>query len=202
MTDTLFRSFSPDLEIRSAAKGGDGRTVVGIAVPYGKPQRIDERLTEQFARGAFKHQIKAAHRVKFAREHMALGGSLIGRLDVMRDDASGLYIEARVAKTPLGDETLALLEDGALNDLSIGFRTRQDRRLPGNVIERVTADLREVSVVLEGAYGEGAMVAALRSADEDAAPEIGEMSGCTCGSATRLDEARRVLAGLPSVLPL
>lgn len=199
MTDTLIRTFSPDLEVRKATQGGDGRTVVGIAVPYAKPQRIDERLTEQFARGAFKHQLRAAHRVKFAREHLSLGGSLIGRLDVMRDDASGLYIEARVARTPLGDETLALLEDGALSDLSIGFRARQDRRLPGNVIERVTADLREVSVVLEGAYGEGALVAAVRSADEQAEESV---PGCTCGAATRLAEARRVLAGLPSVLPL
>ena len=200
MTDTLIRTFSPDLEVRKAAQGGDGRTVVGIAVPYAKPQRIDERLTEQFAAGAFKHQIRAAHRVKFAREHLSLGGSLIGRLDVMRDDVAGLYIEARVARTPLGDETLALLADGALSDLSIGFRARQDRRLPGNVIERVTADLREVSVVLEGAYGEGALVAAVRSADEQAEEFV--VPGCTCGAATRLEEARRVLAGLPSVLPL
>lgn len=189
MTD-LYRSFAPDLEVRSAAKGGDGRTIVGIAVPYGKPQRIDERLTEQFARGAFASQLRAAHRVPFAREHLALGGALIGRALLLRDDAAGLYGEWRVSATPLGDETLELVNDGALRDLSIAFRERQNRRLPGGVIERVTAHLREVAVVLEGAYGEAAGVEEVRSGE----------TLCSCGSAVRLDQARQILAGLP-VLP-
>src|SRR5690606_6540958 len=78
-----FRTFTPDLEVRS---GGDGRTIVGIAVPYGQPVRIDSTLVEQFARGAFNHQLRAPHRVRFAREHLQLGGTLIGVTKVLRDE--------------------------------------------------------------------------------------------------------------------
>lgn len=187
---TLYRSFEPDIEVRSV---GDGRTVTGIAVPYGRPQRIDATLTEQFRKGAFSASVKAAARVPFAREHLKMGGTLIGKLTALRDDAAGLYFEARVSPTVAGDETLALLRDGALDQVSIGFRARQDRRLPDGTIERVTADLRELAVVLEGAYGHHAMVAEVREQAEH---------GCTCGARSRLDESRRVLAGLPTLLPL
>jgi len=180
MTDLLTRSFQHDLEIRS---GGDGRTVSGIAVPYNVEQRIDSKLTEVFLPGAFAHQIDAAHRVKFSREHMSMGGILIGRATKLREDAKGLYAEFRVSNTPAGDETLELLRDGVLTDLSIGFREGQNRSRNG-VVERVRAHLFEVSVVLEGAYGEAATVQAVRSHRER----------------TNMSEARSLLASLP-ILP-
>jgi HK97 family phage prohead protease len=163
MTDlqTHYRSFVPDLEVRST---GDGRTVYGIAVPYNAPTRIDDSLVEQFSRGAFNHQLKAPGRVKFAREHVLLGGNLIGAATLLRDDAAGLYGEFRVSKTPAGDETLELIRDGALDQLSVMFRERQNRRLSGGVVDRVKADCAEVAVVMQGAYGELAMAAGVRSA--------------------------------------
>jgi HK97 family phage prohead protease len=191
----ITRTFAPDLEIRSAAKGGDGRTIYGIAVPYNSPQRIDDSLTEQFARGAFDHQLRSASRVWFAREHVYQGGSVIGSTKALRDDAAGLYGEWRVSNTPLGDETLELVKDGALRELSIMFRERQNRRVAGGqVVERVTADLREVAVVLEGAYGELAAAAGVRSMNG-----AGDHDGHLCAQCgtNRMKEAERVLAGLP-----
>jgi uncharacterized protein len=161
MTITHYRSFRPDLEVRS---GGDGRTIYGIAVPYNAPTRIDETLVEQFARGAFNHQIDRPQRVKFAREHVLLGGEMIGAASMLRDDAAGLYVELRAAKTPAGDATLELVRDGALDQMSIMFREGQNRRLAGGITERVRADLREVAMVMEGAYGELAMAGGIRSA--------------------------------------
>ena len=198
MTADLIRSFTPELEIRSAAKGGDGRTVEGIAVPYGRPQRIDATLTEQFARGAFAHQLRAPNRVRFTREHMSYGGVLIGKAIELRDDAAGLWGAWRVSATAAGDETLTLLEDGVLDELSIGFRERQDRRLADGTIERTKADLIEVSVVLAGAYGRGALVSAVRDA-QDANEAVA--AACTCGAANRAAQAAQILAGLP-VLPV
>jgi HK97 family phage prohead protease len=160
VTETMYRTFRPELQVRSQ---GDGRTIFGIAVPYGAPTRINERLVEQFARGAFNHQLRAANRVKFAREHMALGGSLIGAATLLRDDPAGLYGEFRVSKTPLGDETLELVRDGALSHLSVGFTERENRKLAGGVTERVKADLGEVAVVLQGAYGDLAASVGVRS---------------------------------------
>lgn len=158
------RRYAPEL---TRAAGGDGRTVEGIAVPYGQPQRIYEGLTEQFARGAFAHQVAAMRRVQVAREHYVHGGVLIGRIHEAREDARGLWVSMRVSATPAGDETLTLIEDGVLSELSIGFRAKRDRTLPDGTIERVKADLTEVSVVRAGAYGQKAKVLATRAAEDD-----------------------------------
>lgn len=201
MTEDLVRSFRPDLEIRSSSKGGDGRTVEGIAVPYGVEQRIDETLVEQFARGAFNAQLSAPNRVRFSREHMAYGGALIGRATEFRDDAAGLWASFRVSATAAGDETLELLRDGVLDELSVGFRTRQDRRLANGTIERVRAHLVEVSVVLEGAYGRGALVSAVREAHQLQDTLDVTQASCTCGAANRAAQAAQILAGLPVLSP-
>jgi HK97 family phage prohead protease len=197
VTGIEYRSWTPDLEVRSE---GDGRTVFGIAVPYNKPQRIDDTLTEVFLPGAFRAQMKAANRVVFARDHLRHGGTLIGRLTEMRDDAKGLYIEARISATSVGEDTLTLLRDKVLEEMSIGFAERQNRRRPDGVMERVTAHLAEVAVVLEGAYGRGARATGVRSAvDDGTCPTCGHVEG----SDPRLGSlrAREVLAKLPVLLP-
>jgi len=168
-TETHFRSYRPDLEVK---REGDGRTVVGIAVPYNAPTRIHDHLVEEFVRNAFDAQINAPQRVKYAREHVKLGGILIGALSHMRDDAAGLYVEMRVSRTPTGDETLELVKDGALPDLSIWFEERTNRRAPGGVVQRVKAHLREVASVLEGAYGDLATATGVRSAAAFAEPMV------------------------------
>lgn len=184
--DTFVRSFEPELEIQTRAQGGDGRTIAGIAVPYARAQRISPALVEQFARGAFNAQIRSAARIPFSRDHMPMGGTLIGRTVLLRDDAAGLYGEWRVSDTPAGNETLELVRDGALAQLSIGFREGQNRSLRDGTVERVSAELKEVAVVLEGAYGEAATVGSVRATQPD-----------TSG----VDRARQVLTGLPE-LPL
>jgi Escherichia/Staphylococcus phage prohead protease len=161
MTDYQYRSYQPDLQVRS---GGDGRTIMGIAVPYQARTRISESRVEEFTRGAFNHQINAPQKVKFAREHILLGGELIGAASLLRDDAAGLYVELRTSKTPKGDETLELVRDGALNQLSIMFSERQIRRAGAGVVQVLKAHLGEVAVVMEGAYADQAAVVGVRSA--------------------------------------
>jgi HK97 family phage prohead protease len=171
--EELFRSFSPCLEVRTGANQ-DGRTIYGIAVPWNAPMRINDTLVEEFQRGAFDHQVRASagqlgapvSRISYAREHLPLGGTLIGRVSMMRNDGAGQYVELRVAKTPAGDETLELVREGALPHLSIGFRERQDGNLrkAGGIVSRTKADMFEIASTLEGAYGDLAMAAGVRSA--------------------------------------
>lgn len=161
----LYRSFTPDLEVRS---DGDGRTIVGIAVPYGRTINVpSEGIRERFARGAFNHQLRAANRIAFARDHLPFGGVLIGSTKLLRDDAAGLYGEWRVSRTTTGDETLELVRDGALRELSVGFKERRNRMVAdpgGPITERVKADASEVAVVMAGAYGRaGAVMTGVRS---------------------------------------
>lgn len=196
--DQFARTFSPLLEVRSAAKGGDGRTIEGIAVPFLRRQRIDANLTEQFAPGAFDHQIRAAHRIAFTRDHMSQGGTLIGRAIELRNDALGLWGAFRVSATTAGDETLALVADGALSELSVGFRAQKDHREPDGTITRVRADLVEVSVVLAGAYGAGATIMAVRSADQGG--DLSERGETTWRpEPRRVDQVAALLAALPAL---
>jgi HK97 family phage prohead protease len=206
--DYYARTFSPLLEVRSAARGGDGRTIEGIAVPYLRRQRIDATLVEQFAPGAFDHQIRAGgapgHTVFFAREHISQGGVVIGKAIELRNDAAGLWGAFRVSATPAGDETLALIADGVLSELSVGFRAAKggDFVEPDGTVTRVRADLREVSVVLAGAYGEGATIMAVRAAEQG-----GEQDQLERGSTAWRPEPRRIeqvaalLAALPELPP-
>lgn len=194
--DQQYRSFASDLEVRS---GGDGRTVVGIAVPYGREQRINAGLTEVFMRGAFAHQLRAGHRVPFTRNHLPHGGDVIGKTTLLREDASGLYGEWRVSATPRGDETLTLIKDGVLTELSIGFRQPSGgyRRNDRGVIERTKAHLTEVASVVEGAYGQGAVVAGVRAAGAPC-PHCGA-AAAEDAPTSHLEAARALLDGLPDL---
>ena len=197
MSEMLYRSFRPDIEVRS--KGGDGRTVHGILVPWHAPTRITDQLVEEFEAGAFDHQFRAASRIKFAREHLPLGGTLIGAMidGSMRNDVAGLYGELRTARTPIGEETLELIKAGALTDLSVGFRERADgnRRKPGGIVCRTKADMFEVAITLEGAYGELAMAAGVRSA-----AGAGSGSGYNAPGELIADEERELRAKTEDVL--
>ncbi len=201
MTDLLTRTFDAELTLRG--RGGDGRTVFGRAVPYAAPQYIYDGLVEEFDHGVFAHQLRAANRVRLAREHVQLGGTLIGAARTLREEPGGLFFEARVSKTVVGDETLELVNDQALRQISIGFRERPhgNRRSDDGVLHRTAADLFEIALVMEGAYGEQAELAGVRSLD----PRVTATHGCTCcealaeiRSAQRVDPAL-ILPPLPAL---
>lgn len=163
------RSYELDLEVRGT---GDGRTVCGICVPYDLPQRINSSLTEVFRHGAFANVTRAAHRVKMLVGHDSRALP-IGRATLLREDANGLYGEFRVSKTQRGDEILALVEDGALNQLSVGFQPLKDRTMKDGTVERISAHLAEVSLVTFGAYGEAATVVGVR--EESSTPNLDQI---------------------------
>lgn len=172
MSEIERRVYEPDLELRSK---GDGRTICGIAVPWNLEQELGPALIEGFRAGAFDHQMdpQASQRVVFSREHIKLGGAPIGKAVLLRNDAKGLYGEFKVARTLAGDETLALFEDGVINHLSVAFQPRQNARQPSllhrnrQCVWRTKADLREVAMVLEGAYQDNAVAMSVRSKASD-----------------------------------
>lgn len=72
----------------------------------------------------------------------------IGIWDVMREDAVGLYVAGRLlTRVAGGREAAVLLAAGALDGLSIGFRTVRATRAPagGRLLHEI--DLWEVSLV-------------------------------------------------------
>lgn len=151
-----------DLEVRS-----DGRTVHGICVPYDTPTLIPDKrgsYEEVFRLGAFSSACQNPDKVKFLRNHNRDG--VLGRAQVLREDASGLYGEFRVSKTTAGDEAIELIRDGALDGLSVGFYPKTNRGTPGidDVVERLAAKLYEVSATAFAAYG-SALIGGVRSLD-------------------------------------
>jgi len=73
----------------------------------------------------------------------------VGIWHELREDARGLYVRGRVSRaTVRGREVLALMREGALDGLSIGFRTVRARRDAATGIRRILeADLWEISIV-------------------------------------------------------
>lgn len=192
--DVLFRSLiEADIEIRSA---GDGRTITGILVPWNRPTRIDSSLTEEFLPGAFDRQVRSPGRIQLAGgAHFRDGGALIGRVTLLRNDAKGLYGEARVSAVRDGDDVLELIRDDVAPHLSIGFREGQNVRGPNNLVQRKTATMTELAAgIRSGAYGDHAKVLALRS---------GECPTCSADAGrSRLEEARRLSSSLPLLPPV
>jgi phage head maturation protease len=79
----------------------------------------------------------------------------------------GLVAELRIARTPLGDETLALAEDESL-EASVGFAVMPggEQWSEGRKRRRVTKSfLDHISMVPEGAYSGSIPVLAVRSLD-------------------------------------
>ena len=150
------RHYDTALEVR---KEGDGRTIVGIAVPYDVEQRITPGLVEVFRKGVFRDVTRAANRVKLLFQHKT--DAPIGRAIMLEERDGGLYGEFRISKTEAGDEALELIRDGVLSNLSVGFQPLRDEKR-GGVVNRLKAHLAEVSLVTFGAYGDSASIVAVR----------------------------------------
>jgi HK97 family phage prohead protease len=150
------RHYDATLEVRA---DGDGRTIVGIAVPYDREQRINAGLVEVFRKGVFRDVTRAANRVKLLYQHKA--DAPIGRATMLEERDGGLYGEFRISKTEAGDEALELIRDGVLSNLSVGFQPLKDEKREG-IVNRLKAHLAEVSLVTFGAYGDAAAITAVR----------------------------------------
>jgi HK97 family phage prohead protease len=88
----------------------------------------------------------------------------IGVWDEVREDSKGLFVQGRLAmKTGGGMEACELLSMGAIDGLSIGFRTVADEIVQGGARLLKEVDLYEVSFVTIPA-DQAAMVQSVKSA--------------------------------------
>ncbi len=143
--------------------GGDGRTLVGVVVPYATPTNIGPYV-EQFGVGSLRHMVGRAETVKLLAGHHA-EQLPIGRAISLTESTTALTGEFRVSKTSLGDDVLALIRDGAVTGLSVGFVPIDDAWSPDRRrVTRVRADLVEVSVTAFPAYRD-AQIAAVRAVE-------------------------------------
>ena len=98
------------------------RTIEMIVIPYETPTLVGyegRMVKESIDRGAFAGIERRANRVRVNREHERM--QTIGRAVRFHPSREeGLVSEVKIAKTPLGDDTLELAADGCL-DASAAF---------------------------------------------------------------------------------
>lgn len=185
-TETLFRSV---MDIGEHT----GRTLSGLAVPWGKPVLVRDRTGPAYreAFDAGSADVTMRHRANFPvfSNHAYLFGPAdpLGVVTFQRS-VEGLIFEAVLSKTREADEKLVLVNDGAMRSVSVGFDPLQqsERRGPdGPVLWRTEIRLKELSLAPTG-FGQvpEAAVHAVRS--EQASTPV-------------LDAYRRRLARLPEI---
>lgn len=128
-----------DIHVRSE---GDGRTIEAYASVFDTPQEIRDRdghYLEVIDQSAFDRTLsERADRLQFMFNHgRTMYGTPSERFSMpigtpieVKVDGQGLFTRSKVAKTELGDEVLALVEDGAIRGMSFsgGFLETRDER--------------------------------------------------------------------------
>jgi HK97 family phage prohead protease len=138
-----------------------GRTLSGLAIPYGKWSReISEPFAPQFrekiARGAFGELGGADIKLLWNHNPGALLARTRSGTMTITDTAAGLRFSADIADTTVGRDVRELIARGDLSgEMSFGFYVDRDEWNPRRTERTVTAArLVELSVVVDAAYGD------------------------------------------------
>lgn len=123
----------------------DNGTFTGYASLFGKTDLGRDRVE----RGAFRKSLKARGPAGIRMLYQHDPASPIGTWLDIREDPQGLLVKGRIVEdTPSGREVLTLMRAGAVDGLSIGFKTIRSRPAgEGGVRSILEADLWEVSIV-------------------------------------------------------
>ena len=119
--------FSPALETKFAHFGAgvqitDGAVIEGYASLFGQPDQGGDIVQPGAYAASLKALRAAGRQVKLLWQHDP--AQPIGVWDEVREDAKGLYVKGRLLdSTQKGREAAALIAAGALDGLSIGYRT-------------------------------------------------------------------------------
>lgn len=93
------------------------REVEAYASTFGNVDGNDDVVLK----GAYADTLKTdmpARQIKVKRNHQVIIGAPVHA----EEDSTGLLTVSRISDTDLGNETLVLIQDGALDELSIGFK--------------------------------------------------------------------------------
>ena len=117
-----------DVDADADSSGPDGRTLIGLAVPFNSPTRIDNwhegTFDEQFAPGAFKRSLgMRTPKLQFDHGTHSLFGSLpIGEFRSLKETKRGLEVEARIFDAELFAPLREAIASDAIDGMSIRFR--------------------------------------------------------------------------------
>jgi len=144
---------------------GDDGVIEGYASAFG----VVDSYNEVVEPGAFTASLVDSRRkgksIKMLWQHDS--HQPIGVWDDLAEDSKGLWVKGRILKdaSKLAAEAYGLLKGGALDELSIGYRTVQTEPHDDKqgVLKLLKLDLREVSLVTFGALGRAARITDVKS---------------------------------------
>lgn len=107
---------------------------------------VDQGL-DVVERGAFTKSLGSGRKVKMLWQHDT--AQIIGVWDEIREDERGLFVKGRLLKgVAKAEEAMVLLRAGALDSMSIGYRTIEAVPEAGGRVRKLTeVELHEVSLV-------------------------------------------------------
>lgn len=186
-----------DMVVRAADTNGS-REFTGIGVPFGETIQVRDWWMgdhlESFERGS----IVGGDEAKIVWRH----GEVIGKVISARDTDAGYEVTGKISDTALGRDAYALLRDGAIDRLSIGFDP-QEYRTDADTGEITYTKVRamEFSLVPWPAY-DSAKISEVRSAQPttkgNPVPEVDTLTRADLTPlADGLEVLKRELATIP-----
>lgn len=159
--------------------------ISGYASLFGRPDQGGDIVGPGAYDASLKRFADTGRRVKMLWQHDPM--QPIGIWEEVRADATGLFVKGRLLQdVARGREAAALIAAGAIEGLSIGYRTRRAERDPQGRRLLTELELWEVSLVTFPMLAE-ARVGSKAGAAQDAPPSLlGDL-------AEALDSARRDL---------
>lgn len=147
----------------------DGSNIEGYASLFGKTDQGGDTVEKGAYAASLKRSVSKRANIKMLWQHDP--AEPIGVWDEVREDAEGLWVKGRIlTDVSRGREAVALIAAGAIDGLSIGYRTVKSRKddKGGRLLSEL--ELWEVSLVTfpmlpdarVGAKGDDPAAAALR----------------------------------------
>ncbi|WP_417587536.1 HK97 family phage prohead protease [Pararhodobacter oceanensis] len=138
-----------ELEIKRSQPGkirAEGAVISGYASLFGVKDRGGDIVMPGAYAASLERLRAQGGRVRMLWQHNQ--GEPIGVWDEVVEDAHGLRVSGRLlADVAKGREAAALMAAGAVDGLSIGYRTIKAENLPGGGRKLLELDLWEVSLV-------------------------------------------------------
>jgi HK97 family phage prohead protease len=131
------------IEVKRESESDEYLTISGYGAVFGNVDNGGDIVVQ----GAFKECISSGRKVKMLWQHDP--SQPIGVWDEMREDENGLYMKGRISKKAAkGAEVAELVNMGAIEGLSIGYRTQEYEMDVDKGYRKLTkVDLWETSVV-------------------------------------------------------
>lgn len=186
-----------DIEIKAdeITQDESGRvTIEAYAAVFGN---IDS-YADVIQKGAFANSIGGdrAQRIRFCYQHNM--SDVRGKILEIHEDDYGLRIKAQLSRTQAGKDLAIQLLDGELNELSIGYRTKQSEVVDG-IRHLREVELMECSIVSRAA-NEKARILSVERKNEMVSQldQLDDNDLTALKSAVECEYAKRVIKNIKS----